>query len=310
MVTGGAGFRGRRIVTQLHDAGAAEVFVPRSAQYDLRTAEACERALAEARPDVVIHAAATVGGIGATAQHPGSFFYDNAIMGMQLIEACRVAGVAKLVTVGSVCSYPLDTPVPFHEDALWSGYPEATNAPYGLAKLMLLVQQQAYRRQYGMQAIYPMLANLYGPGDNFDFASSHVIPALVRKFVQAVEDGEPSVLAWGSGRASREFLYVDDAARGIVLATERYDDVEPVNLGTGDEITIAELSRTIAQQVGFEGEIAWNRSRPDGQPRRRLDISRARDRFGFVAETPLEQGLRTTIDWYRAARAAANRAAA
>ena len=310
MVTGGAGFLGRYIVARLHDVGAAEIFVPRSAQYDLRTAGACERALADARPDVVIHAAATVGGIGATAQHPGSFFYDNAIMGMQLIDACRVAEVAKLVTVGSVCSYPLDAPVPFHEDALWSGYPEETNAPYGLAKLMLLVQQQAYNRQYGMRAIYPMLANLYGPGDNFDLASSHVIPALIRKFVQAMEDGEPTVLAWGSGRASREFLYVEDSARGIVLATERYEDAGPVNLGTGSEITIAELSRTIAQLVGFEGEIAWNRSRPDGQPRRRLDITRARDRFGFEAETPLEQGLRTTIEWYRGTRTAAGRSAA
>ena len=298
MVTGGAGFLGQQIVGSLMRAGAKSVFVPRSAEFDLREQAACEAALSDARPDIVIHAAAVVGGIGANREHPGSFFYDNAIMGIQIVEACRQAGIEKLVTLGTVCSYPKYTPVPFKETALWDGYPEETNAPYGLAKLMLLVQQKAYRRQYGMQAIYPMLANLYGPGDNFDSVSSHVIPALIRKFVQAVEDGEPSVLAWGSGRASREFLHVDDAARGIVLATERYEDAEPVNLGTGREITIRALAKTIARLSGFDGTIRWDSSKPDGQPRRMLDTARALEQFGFQATTDLEDGLRAMIDWH------------
>ena len=304
MVTGGAGFLGSRIVHELEQAGAGEVFVPRSAEYDLRQREACERALDAARPQLVIHAAAVVGGIGANAEQPGAFFYENAIMGIHLVDVCHAAGIEKLVTIGTICSYPKFTAVPFSEDALWDGYPEETNAPYGLAKKMLLVQQQAYRQQYGMNAIFVMPANLYGPRDNFDPASSHVIPALIRKFVLAREAGDPSVEVWGSGEPSREFLYVDDAARGIVLAAERYEDADPVNLGTGVEITIAQLAQQISELVGYGGTIEWNRSQPDGQPRRSLDTSRARDRFGFEAQTPFEQGLRATIDWYREARPA------
>ena len=299
LVTGGAGFLGRRIVEQLHQAGCGSVFVPRSARYDLRDREACERAINDARPDVVIHAAAAVGGIGANAERPASYFYDNAIMGLQVVEACRQAGVEKLVTIGTVCSYPKFTPVPFREESLWDGYPEETNAPYGFAKKMLLVQQQAYRRQYGTNSIFLMPANLYGPGDNFDPASSHVIPALIVKFAEAVDGGRSRVDVWGTGQASREFLYVDDAARGILLAAERYDEPEPVNLGNGSELTIAALAETIARILGFAGEIAWDHSKPDGQPRRSLDTSRARERFGFESETPFEQGLRSTVEWYR-----------
>lgn len=299
MVTGGSGFLGSRIVDRLASDGARAVVVPRSAEYDLRDRSACERALEDARPDVVIHAAAVVGGIGANRQHPGSFFYDNAIMGIQLIEMCRARGIEKLVTVGTVCSYPKHTPVPFNESALWDGYPEETNAPYGLAKKMLLVQQQAYRQEYGMRSIFLLPANLYGPGDNFDPASSHVIPALIRKFVQAVDANAPSVEVWGTGSASREFLYVEDAAEGIVLAAERYDDPEPINLGTGREITIRELAETIARLCGFEGKLDWNTDMPDGQPRRALDTTLARERIGFEAGTPFEKGLRATIDWYR-----------
>ena len=302
MVTGGSGFLGRRIVARLGGLAAQDVFVPRSARYDLRSREACDRALGDARPDVVIHAAATVGGIGANEQHPAKFFYDNAIMGLNVIDACRVAGVEKLVTVGTVCSYPKHTPVPFSEDALWDGYPEETNAPYGLAKKMLLVQQQGYREEYGTNSIYVIPVNLYGPEDNFDPESSHVIPALIRKFVEAVERGEPTVEAWGTGSASREFLYVDDAAEGILVAAERYDDPEPVNLGGGSEITIAELAETIARLADFDGEIRWDHTRPDGQPRRKVDATRARERFGFEAATSFEQGLRATIDWYGSAR--------
>ena len=273
--------------------------MPRSACYDLREGEACRRALADARPEVVIHAAAVVGGVGANAANPGRYFFDNAMMGMQLIEACRAAGVAKLVTVGTTCSYPKHTPVPFSEDALWDGYPEETNAPYGLAKKMLLVQQQAYHEQYRMNAIFLLPANLYGPGDNFDPRTSHVIPALMRKFAMAVDGGRGRVEVWGTGQASREFLYVEDAARGIVLAAERYEGPEPVNLGSGSEVSIARLVEMIAELSGFDGEIAWDRSRPDGQPRRSLDTSRARERFGFEAEMPLADGLRATLEWYR-----------
>ena len=247
----------------------------------------------------MIHAAAVVGGVGANAANPGRYFFDNAMMGMQLIEACRAAGVPKLVTVGTTCSYPKHTPVPFSEDALWDGYPEETNAPYGLAKKMLLVQQQAYHEQYGMNAIFLLPANLYGPGDNFDPRTSHVIPALMRKFAMAVDGGRGRVEVWGTGQASREFLYVEDAARGIVLAAERYEGPEPVNLGSGSEVSIARLVEMIAELSGFDGEIAWDRSRPDGQPRRSLDTSRARERFGFEAEMPLADGLRATLEWYR-----------
>jgi len=301
-VTGGGGFLGRAVVARLRAAGADEIFVPRSSEYDLRTREGIDRALTDGRPDLVIHLAAVVGGIGANRENPGRFFYENAIMGIQLIEAARLAEVAKFVAVGTVCSYPKYTPVPFREDDLWAGYPEETNAPYGLAKKMLLVQAQAYRAQYGFNAIYLLPVNLYGPGDNFDPRSSHVIPALIEKCVNARDQGDGFIDVWGTGSASREFLYVDDAAEGIVLAAERYDGAEPVNLGVGQEITIRELVTLIARLTGFEGEIRWDASKPDGQPRRALDTSRARERFGFVAGTKFEEGLRRTIEWYEAIR--------
>ncbi len=298
MVTGGAGFLGSRVVDELRRHGVTDISVPRSTSYDLRRSDGIAHALADARPGVVIHLAAVVGGIGANRENPGRFFYDNAVMGIQLMEQARLAGVAKFVTIGTVCAYPKFTPVPFREDALWDGYPEETNAPYGLAKKMLLVQSQAYRAQYGFNAIYLVPVNLYGPGDNFDPVSSHVIPALIKKCIDAREADAPFIEVWGTGAASREFLYVNDAARGIVLATERYDGGEPVNLGVGGEITIAALTALIARLTHYEGDIRWDASRPDGQPRRALDVSRARERFGFVAETPLEDGLRSTIAWY------------
>ena len=304
LVTGGSGFLGRFLVDGLRARGTAEVFAPRSTQYDLRDPAATERVLEDTRPDVIIHAAAVVGGIGANQEHPGEFFYENAIMGIQLIEAARRRGVEKTVVVGTVCAYPKFTPTPFSEDDLWNGYPEETNAPYGLAKKMLLVQLQAYRQQYGMNGIFLLPANLYGPGDNFDPASSHVIPALVRKCVLAQEAGDASIPVWGTGSASREFLYAADAAEGILLATERYNDPEPVNLGTGDEITIRDLTETIARVTGFTGALAWDPSKPDGQPKRRLDTTRAEQRFGFRATTPFEVGLRETVEWYRANRPA------
>ncbi|OGO57258.1 MAG: GDP-fucose synthetase, partial [Chloroflexi bacterium RBG_16_72_14] len=284
------------------ESGVTDVVVPRSADYDLRERDAVRRLLADARPEVVIHLAAVVGGIGANRANPGRFFYENAIMGIELMEQSRLAGVAKFVGVGTVCSYPKFTPVPFREDDIWNGYPEETNAPYGLAKKMLLVQGQAYRAQYGFDAIHLVPVNLYGPGDNFDPASSHVIPALIRKCLEARDRGDAFVEVWGTGAASREFLYVDDAAEGIALATERYDGDEPVNLGVGHEITIRELVETIARLSGFEGEIRWDATKPDGQPRRALDTSRARERFGFVAHTSFEDGLRRTIAWYEGHR--------
>ena len=300
MVTGGAGFLGSHVVRRLESAGAA-VFVPRSAAYDLRTRDGILAALADGRPEIVVHLAAVVGGIGANRENPGRFFYENAIMGIELMEQSRLAGVAKFVGVGTVCSYPKFTPVPFHEDDLWGGYPEETNAPYGLAKKMLLVQGQAYREQYGFNAIHLVPVNLYGPGDNFDPASSHVIPALIRKCIEARDAGADHIEVWGTGSASREFLYVDDAAEAIVLATERYDGAEPVNLGVGREITIRELIKLIARLTRFPGELRWDATKPDGQPRRALDTSRARERFGFEAATSFEDGLRATIDWYEAA---------
>jgi GDP-L-fucose synthase len=305
MVTGGGGFLGRAVVRHLEASGATDVFVPRSADYDLRTRDGIERALADGRPELVIHLAAVVGGIGANRENPGRFFYENAIMGIQLMELARLAGVAKYVQVGTVCSYPRLTPVPFKEDDLWNGYPEETNAPYGLAKKMLLVQGQAYREQYGFNVIHLIPVNLYGPGDNFDPASSHVIPALIRKCVDARESGADHIDVWGTGAASREFLYVDDAAEGIVLAAERYDGAEPVNLGVGREIAIRDLVELIARLTGFEGEIRWDPSKPDGQPRRALDTSRASERFGFEAETSFDEGLRRTIEWYRTRGASA-----
>jgi GDP-L-fucose synthase len=302
MVTGGAGFLGSAVTRRLRESGATEIFVPKLEDYDLRKQADIDRALADGRPDLVIHLAAVVGGIGANRENPGRFFYDNAIMGIQLIEQARLAGVAKFLTVGTVCLYPKFTPVPFHEDDIWDGYPEETNAPYGLAKKMLLVQSQAYRDQYGFNAIYLIPVNLYGPGDNFNPESSHVIPALIKKCIDARERGDAFIEAWGTGSASREFLYVDDAARGIVLAAEDYDGRDPVNLGVGSEITIRDLTELIARLTGFSGEVRWDPTKPDGQPRRALDTSRARERFGFTAATPFEVGLRQTIDWYETTR--------
>jgi GDP-L-fucose synthase len=302
-VTGGAGFLGSAVVRRLRAAGATQIFVPLAEEYDLRTREGIDRALADGRPDLVIHLAAVVGGIGANRENPGRFFYDNAIMGLQLIEQARVAGVAKFLTVGTVCAYPKFTPVPFREEELWNGYPEETNAPYGLAKKMLLVQSQAYRDQYGFNAIYLLPVNLYGPGDNFDPASSHVIPALIKKCVDARERGDAFIEVWGTGAASREFLYVEDAANGLVLAAERYEGREPVNLGVGAEITIRDLVTLIVRLTGFKGEVRWDPSKPDGQPRRALDTSRAREAFGFTAGTSFEDGLRATIEEYEARRA-------
>ena len=303
LVTGGAGFLGSSLVRTLERHGLAKenIRVPRSRDLDLRRWEDCVTAVENV--DLVIHLAAKVGGIGYNMANPGSLFYDNAIMGIQLMEAARQAGVAKFVAVGTICAYPKFTPVPFREEDLWNGYPEETNAPYGLAKKMLLVQAQAYRQQYGFNAIYLLPVNLYGPGDNFDPASSHVIPALIKKFVEAVETGAESVEVWGTGAASREFLYVDDAAEGIVLAAERYDRPEPVNLGAGFEITIRDLATLIADLTGFTGEIVWDTTKPDGQPRRCLDVSRAEREFGFRAKVDFREGLKRTIAWYRERRA-------
>ncbi len=298
MVTGGAGFLGRVLCARLREHGCNHVFVPRSAQYDLRTEDGVERALSEARPDVVFHLAAQVGGIGANLRNPGRYFYDNALMGIHLIEHCRRRGVQKVVVVGSICAYPKHTPVPFREDTIWDGYPEETNAPYGLAKKMLLVQCQAYRQQYGLNAIYPLVVNLYGPGDNFDLESSHVIPALIRKFVEARDRGDKQVVLWGDGSPTREFLYVEDAAQGLVLAAQRYDGPEPVNLGSGQEVRIRDLAEQVRGVTGYRGEIVWDTSRPNGQPRRCLDTRRAREWFGFEARVPLAAGLRETVRWY------------
>jgi GDP-L-fucose synthase len=304
MVTGGGGFLGKAVVARLEASGAGEIFVPRSRDYDLRTSDGIRSALADGRPDVVIHLAAVVGGIGANRENPGRFFYENAIMGIELMEQARVASVAKFVQIGTVCSYPKFTPVPFREDDLWNGYPEETNAPYGVAKKMLLVQGQAYRQQYGFDVIHLIPVNLYGPGDNFDPASSHVIPALIKKAVDARDAGHAYIEVWGTGSASREFLYVDDAAEGIVLGAERYDGAEPVNLGVGREITIRELVELIVRLTGFHGEVRWDASKPDGQPRRALDTSRAHELFDFEANTSFEDGLRRTIAWYEQHRPA------
>ncbi|CAN5869169.1 GDP-L-fucose synthase [soil metagenome] len=301
-VTGGGGFLGQHIVRKLEERGAAAIFVPRSAEYDLREKDAITQALSDARADVIIHAAAVVGGIGANRDNPGKFFYDNAIMGIQLMEHARLAGTEKFVTIGTVCAYPKFTPVPFKEEDLWNGYPEETNAPYGLAKKMLLVQSQAYRQQYGFNSIYLIPVNLYGPGDNFDPATSHVIPALIKKCIDARDNGAPFIEVWGTGSASREFLYVEDAAEGILLATERYTYPEPVNLGTGEEITIKDLVHLIAELTGFQGEIRWDPTKPDGQPRRGLDTHQARRQFGFHAAKPLSAGIATTTTWYETVR--------
>jgi GDP-L-fucose synthase len=298
VVTGGAGFLGTSVVAKLRARGAEQVFVPRSRDYDLRDKDAVVRMIRDSRPDYLIHLAAVVGGIGANRANPGKFFYENAIMGIQLLEEARRVGVHKTLVVGTICAYPKYAEVPFKEDGLWDGYPEETNAPYGLAKKMLLVQAQAYREQYGTNIIYLLPVNLYGPGDNFDLESSHVIPALIRKFVEARESGEEYITAWGTGKPTREFLYVDDAAEGILLAMERYDRLDPVNLGSSEEVSVRELTAKIQGLMGFRGHVRWDPSMPDGQPRRKLDTTRARQEFGFVAETPLDVGLRRTAEWF------------
>lgn len=298
VVTGGGGFLGSFVVEKLKERGCKEIFVPRSKDYDLREKESIVRLLEETRPHIVIHLAAVVGGIGANREHPGKFFYDNAIMGIQLIEYARRYDVKKFVCIGTVCAYPKYTPVPFKEEDLWIGYPEETNAPYGLAKKMLLVQLQAYRQEYGFNGIYLIPVNLYGPRDNFDLNTSHVIPALIRKCIEAKKRGDDHIVVWGTGAATREFLYVEDAAEGIVLATERYDKPEPVNLGSGQEISIRDLVELIKDMTGFKGDVVWDTTKPDGQPRRCLDTSRAWEEFGWKAKTPLHEGLKKTIQWF------------
>lgn len=302
LVTGGAGFLGSHVVEGLQARGCSRIVVPRSRTHDLTQAEAIARLYDETRPDLVLHLAAVVGGIGANQANPGSFFYQNLVMGVQLIELARQRAIPKFVAIGTICAYPKFTPVPFREEDLWAGYPEETNAPYGLAKKMMLVQAQAYRQQYGFNAVYLLPVNLYGPRDNFEMQSSHVIPALIRKVLEARDAGADHVTVWGSGTASREFLFVEDAAEGILLAAERYDGAEPVNLGSGMEITIRELAMRIARLCEFSGELRFDASRPDGQPRRCLDTTRARERFGFVAGTEFDEGLRRTIAWYETVR--------
>ena len=299
-VTGGGGFLGERVVAELGARGHRDVFVVRRRDYDLVLAGDCERLYHDAKPQILIHLAGTVGGIGANRENPGPFLYENTMMGVQLIEGARVHGVEKFVQVGTICSYPKFTPVPFKEDDLWNGYPEETNAPYGIAKKILLVQLQAYRDQYGLNGIYLLPVNLYGPGDNFDPDSSHVIPALIKKCVEAVWRGESTVEVWGTGEPTREFLYVDDAAAGIVLAAENYNGREPINLGSGKEISIRQLVQLIATETGFTGEILWNSAKPDGQPRRVLDVSRAGELLGFHARMDFINGLRLTVEWYKA----------
>jgi GDP-L-fucose synthase len=303
LVTGGGGFLGFHIVEQLRQAGCDQIAVPRRKEYDLTRAEAVEKLFSEFRPEVVIHAAAVVGGIGANRENPGRFFYENAIMGIHVIEACRRYGVEKTVVLGTICAYPKFTPVPFREEELWNGYPEETNAPYGIAKKALLVQCQGYRQQYGMNAVFLLPVNLYGPRDNFDLESSHVIPALIRKCVEGRDRGAEEISLWGDGSPTREFLYVMDAAEGIVKATRFYNGADPVNLGSGREISIRALAGKIAALTNFEGRILWDATKPNGQPRRCLDVTRAEREFGFRATTDFDTGLEATIRWYRANRA-------
>jgi len=299
LVTGGSGFLGSRVVGKLREFSPAEIFIPRRATCNLVEQANVARLFEETRPDTVIHLAGHVGGIGANRRNAGSFFYDNLMMGVQLMEYARRSQVRKFVAIGTICSYPKFTPVPFKEEDLWSGYPEETNAPYGLAKKMLLVQSQAYRTQYGFNSIFLLPVNLYGPGDNFDPESSHVIPAIIRKCVEAVRDGKPRIELWGTGAATREFLHVDDAANGILLAAERYDDGAPVNLGAGMEISIRDLTYRIAAYCGFHGDLIWDSTKPDGQPRRSLDITKAEQLFGFQAKVPFDDGLKETIEWFK-----------
>jgi GDP-L-fucose synthase len=310
IVTGGGGFLGKHVVQRLRTQGYHNVFVPRSCQYDLTQEQAIRRLLTEQRPQVVVHLAAVVGGIGANRLNPGTFFYKNLMMGTQLMEHCRLLGVAKFLAAGTICSYPKFTPVPFKESDLWVGYPEETNAPYGLAKKMMLVQSQAYREQFGFNAVNLMIVNLYGPGDNFDLESSHVIPALIRKCVEAKERGERVLKVWGTGTPTREFLFVEDAARAVQAAMEKLETSEPVNVGSGQEITIADLVRLVARRCGFQGEIRFDASRPDGQPRRCLDVTRARELLDFEANTSLAEGLDKTIAWYEQGRQSGLSAAA
>jgi GDP-L-fucose synthase len=298
VVTGGNGFLGSFVTEKLRQCGCQQLFLPRSSQYDLRTERDVARLFADARPDIFIHLAAVVGGIGANRAHPGRFFYDNAMMGIHTIEQARRSGIEKFVCVGTVCSYPKFTPVPFREVALWDGFPEETNAPFGLAKKMLLVQLQSYRQEYGTNGIYLIPVNLYGPRDNFDPDSSHVIPALIRKCIEARESGAPGIVVWGTGTPTREFLYVEDAAEAIVLAAERYNGADPVNLGSGSEISIRDLVGKVAELVGYRGAVEWDSSMPDGQPRRCLDTSRAMREFGWQAQVPFRTGLERTIAWF------------
>lgn len=298
-VTGGNGFLGSFVTEKLALRGTKEIFIPRIEDYNLVEREAILRMLKDARPDIILHLAALAGGIGANSQRPAEFFYVNLMMGVQLMHEAWKAGVEKMVAVGTICAYPKFTPLPFKEENLWDGYPEETNAPYGLAKKMLLVQAQAYRQQYGFNVIYPLPVNLYGPRDNFNLETSHVIPALIRKCVEAQAQGKDQIILWGDGTPTREFIYVEDAAEGLLLATERYNGAEPFNLGSGQEISIKELANLIARLTGFHGEIVWDTSKPNGQPRRALDTQRAEEYFGFRAVMPFEEGLTRTIEWYR-----------
>jgi GDP-L-fucose synthase len=298
-VTGGAGFLGQVVVRKLKERGAQEIFIPNIEDYDLTQLSSIQQMLDDSKPDVIIHLAAQVGGIGANREHPGEFFYNNLMMGVQLMHEAWKRSVEKFVAIGTICAYPKFTPVPFKEEDLWNGYPEETNAPYGLAKKMLLVQSQSYRQQYGFNSIFLLPVNLYGPGDNFNPASSHVIPALIRKCVQAVDEGRQEIEVWGDGSPTREFLYVDDAAEGILLATEKYNDSEPVNLGSGFEISIKDLIYLIADLTGYTGSFNWDTSKPNGQPRRCLDTNRAKNYFGFEAQMSFKEGLKRTVAWYQ-----------
>ncbi len=302
-VTGGAGFLGTHLIRRLKEHGAKEIFVPQYPEYDLVREAEIIRMIDTAKPDIIIHLAAKVGGIGANREKPGEFFYDNLMMGVQLIHQAWLKGVEKFVAIGTICAYPKYTPIPFKEEDLWNGYPEETNAPYGLAKKMLLVQSQSYREQYGYNSIFLLPVNLYGPGDNFNPASSHVIPALIRKYLEAKEQGASEIVAWGDGSPTREFIYVEDAAEGIALATQKYNSSEPVNIGSSFEISIKDLTETIARLTGFNGSIRWDTTKPNGQPRRKLDTTRAREAFGFEAKTDFEEGLKRTIAWYANERA-------